>query len=255
MSLAPLLLVGLLAAPLRAAQSPDVPANDGWVTDLADLLTPAQEAALEEQMESYKRGSGQDVALLTVPELKGTTIERLALEVGRTWKLGQVGEDVSALLVVSREEREVRIEVGRGGEGSLTDAISGRIVRDVIVPAFKRGDYDGGLRAGVEAIHAALGGNYAPLERSPGAANGRASFVPVVLGVLFLLFILGSNHRGGRGGRGSALPWILLGNALGSSGRGGLGGGFGGGLGGGGGGFSGFGGGGGFSGGGATGRW
>jgi uncharacterized protein len=256
--LAPLLVLALLAAPPARAQSPEVPANDGWITDLAGFLTTSQEAALEEEMESYKRGSGQDVALLTVPKLEGTTIERLALEVGRTWKLGEVGKDVSALIVVAREEREVRIEVGRGAEGTLTDLIAGRIIRDVIVPPFKQGLYYDGLRAGIEAVHAALGGDYAPIDRAQGQPGAkRVSFVPLVFAALFMLFLIAAsrNHRR-LTRRGSALPWILLGNALGSSGRGGRGGfgGFGG-FGGGGGGFGGFGGGGGFSGGGASGGW
>jgi uncharacterized protein len=258
LKLAPLLLaLGLLAAPLASAQGIEVPPNEGWVTDLAGLLTPAQQGELEELMESYKQGAGHDVALLTVSELHGQPIERLALEVGRTWKLGNVGKDDSALLVVAKAERAVRIEVGRGAEGTLTDAISGRIIRDVIVPRFKEGRFYEGLRAGVEAIHAALGGDYAPVTNA--APTSRRSLGdtlgPIVI-ILILFLLLSSGGRGrGRRARGSALPWILLGQALGSSGRRG-GGGFGGGFGGGGGGgFSGFGGGGGFSGGGASGHW
>jgi uncharacterized protein len=260
LSLAPLLLaVGLLAAPPTSTQGLEVPPNQGWVTDLAGLLTPAQESELEELMESYKQGAGHDVALLTVSELHGQPIERLALEVGRTWKLGDVGKDDSALLVVAKAERAVRIEVGRGSEGTLTDAISGRIVRDVIVPRFKEGRFYEGLRAGVEAIHAALGGDYAPVTNAtPTGRHTAGNLLGPLVMILILFLILSSGGRGGRRRRrGSALPWILLGNALGSSGRGGGGGGgFGGGFGGGGGGgFSGFGGGGGFSGGGATGHW
>jgi uncharacterized protein len=255
------LLLAVLAAPptLAVGQGLEIPANDGWVTDLAGFLTPAQEAALEETMESYKQGSNQDVALLTVPELHGQPIERLALEVGRAWKLGEAGKDVSALIVVAKAERSVRIEVGRGAEGDLTDAISGRIIRDVIVPRFREGRFADGLREGVEAVHAALGGDYTPLDRAPatGQRNIGDALGPLVLMlILFAVIAGGRGGRGGRRGRGSALPWILLGQAL-SSGR--SGGGFSGGLGGlgagGGGGFSGFGGGGGFSGGGATGRW
>ena len=247
------LALAALAAPPAPGQSIEVPRNDGWVTDLAGLLTSAQEASLEEAMESYKQGSGHDVALLTVPTLAGAPIERFALEVGRTWKMGRAGADDSALLVVAQAERKLRIEVGRGGEGDLTDALAGRIIREVISPSFKQGRFYDGLREGVEAIHAALGGDYSPLDRAPQGPgqSGLLALVPVLI-VLVLLLALASGSRRSRRGGGSALPWILLGQALGSSGRGrgGFGGGFGRG-----GGFSGFGGGGGFSGGGASGGW
>jgi uncharacterized protein len=253
------LLAALLLLPLAAPQSIDVPANDGWVTDLAGLLTPAQEASLEEAMESYKQGSGHDVAVLTVPSLDGAPIERFALEVGRTWKLGREGVDDSALLVVAKAERKLRIEVGRGAEGDLTDAISGRIIRDILTPRFKQGRFYDGLREGVEAIHAAMGGDYAPLERHParGRETGLVALFPMLFALLFFIALAASARRARRRGGvgGSALPWILLGQAMGSRGRGGFGGGGFGGGGFGGGGFSGFGGGGGFSGGGASGGW
>jgi uncharacterized protein len=238
-----------------------VPANDGWVTDLADLLTLSQESALEAGMESYKRGSGHDVAVLTVPDLGGRPIERFALEVGRTWKLGREGQDDSALLVVARDERQVRIEVGRGAEGELTDSIAGRIIRDVITPRFKAGDFASGLSLGVEAIHSAMGGDYAPLERGAQRSQKQLGGIPILFLFLFFMLLAMGLRRGGGRRRGSALPWILMGSALGrgSHGRGGFsgtgGGGFSGFGGGGSGGFSGFGGGGGFSGGGASGRW
>lgn len=250
--------LGFLAlAPLcgrAAAQSIDVPQNDGWVTDLAGLLSSAQAAALEETLESFKQGSGHEIAVLTVPTLDGAPIERFALEVGRTWKVGREGADDGIVLVVAKAEREMRIEVGRGIEGGLTDSISGRIIRDVIGPEFKAGRFADGLRAGVVAIHAALGGDFAPIERT---SRGRPHAAPLagIIPLLFFLFLIIALSRASRRSRvrrgGSALPWILLGSALGGGrGGGGFGGSFGGGRG-----FSGFGGGGGFSGGGASGRW
>ena len=157
-------------------------------------------------------------------------------------------------------EHALRIEVGRGLEGTLTDATSGRIIRDVIVPEFKAGNYPEGLRKGIEAIHAAAGGDYGPIERSSGGREHGQGLAGLVVFVLILLFFLRGARRGRRyGSRGSVLPWILASQMMGRSrgGLGGLGGLGGGGFGGrsGGGGFSGFGGGGGFSGGGASGRW
>lgn len=241
-----------------------VPENDGWVTDLAGLLDDRQEQELELLMESYKRGSTHEIALLTVPDLGGESIERFALEVGRSWGIGGDEKNNGALLVVSRDDRKMRIEVGRGLEGGLTDAISGRIIRDVMAPAFRSGDYPGGIRLGIQAMHSAIGGDYAPIQNSRRGRSARRGFGGsiMMLFAIILMVVLGrATNRGGRGGRGGGMgiwPWLFLASSSGgrSSGFGGGGGGFGGGgFSGGGGGFSGFGGGGGFSGGGASGGW
>jgi uncharacterized protein len=251
--------LGAFAPPQELA----LPANDGWVTDQAGLLEPAQERELEALMESYRTGSGQEIALLTVPDLGGRSIEDFALAVARAWKIGDRETSSGALLVVAQEERALRIEVGRGLEGTLTDSIAGRIIRDVIVPEFRAERFDRGLRLGIEAIHAALGGDYGPLERSHGVEREALRLTFIVAFVLLMLFLRGLGRRGRRGGRSRGsdfLPWLLASQMAGGGGRGRSGGssggsfgGFGGG--GGGGGFGGFGGGGGFSGGGASGRW
>jgi uncharacterized protein len=230
------------------AQGP-LPANDGWVTDLAGLLSPQQEQALETLMESYRLGSGHEIALLTVPDLGGRSLERYALEVVRSWGLGEAGKNNGALMLVAKQERKIRIEVGRGLEGSITDSISGRIIRDVIAPELKRGRTYDGLHAGVEALHAAAGGDYSKIPQRRGRRSGRGlGLFPL----LFLFFILPRllGGRRGRRGRGGFLGAVLLGSVM-SRGRhssGWHGGGSGQG-------FSGFGGGGGFSGGGASGGW
>lgn len=250
-------ILSLLSALPVAAQSI---ANDGWVTDLGDFLSAAEERALEDLMASYEAGSGHEVALLTVQDLGGRPIEDVALAIGREWGIGKVDGQAGALLLVTRAERRTRIEVGRGLEGTLTDAACARILREVLEPAFRAGDFAGGLRASVEAIHAAAGGDYAPIDRaSRRHSTGRGG--SQIGGLLFfaLMMLLFASRRGGgggRGGRGGHFPWWLL--LLNSGGyghrRGGFGG-SGGGFGGGGGGFGGFGGGGGFSGGGASGGW
>lgn len=233
------------------------------MTDLAELLTDEEERGLETLMESYKRGSDQDIAVLTVPALGNESLERYALEVARAWGLGSAERHDGALLLVAREERKIRIEVGRGLEGTLTDVMASRIVRDVIAPPFRRGDFHAGLRRGVEAMHAVAGGDYGvlPPQRGPTRATGLVALVPLLF-FLLLFGLLARHSRGLRrrgGGLGGVLPWLLLGSMTSGRGRGGWhrgfhSGGFGGGFGGGGG-FSGFGGGGGFSGGGASGGW
>ena len=257
------LALALAAAPGAVARaSQDLPANDGWVTDLAGLLEPAVEAELESRMESYRAGTGHEIALLTLPDLGGEPIERLALAVSRAWG---ATEGSGALIVVAVAERQVRIEVGRELEGALPDSVSGRIIRNEMVPHFKDGDYPSGLIAGVEAVHAAIGGNYGELEEpADSAAPAIASFVAMLiflsLAGAFRRRTLGSGHRGGLGGGAWVTPWLLGGGSGGLSGRGFGGGGGGGGGGGmrglgGGGSFGGFTGRGGFGGGGATGGW
>jgi uncharacterized protein len=247
-------LIGALAGALLVAgiaAAAAIPANDGWVTDLAGLLTPEQERSLETLMQSYEAGTANEVALLTVPNLGGEPIERFALEVGRSWGIGKKERNNGALVVVAKDERKIRIEVGRGLEGSVTDSISGRIIRDVIAPRFKAGDYYGGLRSGIEALHAAAGGDYGKIPRQQeGRQVHGLGAIPLILFILILIALRGGGRRGRRGGAG-ALPWILYG-ILSSRGGGRSGGGW---SGGGGGGFGGFGGGGGFSGGGASGGW
>jgi len=246
-ALAHLLLAGATALALQ------VPENDGWVTDRAGILSAGEEAELERRMESFKQGSTHEIALLTVSSLKGETIEHLGLMVGREWGLGTEELHNGALLLVSKSDRAIRIEVGRGLEGTLTDSISGRIIRDVITPEFKAGRFSRGLTLGMVAMHKAAGGDYAdlppPRRRRSSTRNALSSMAYLV----FLIVFLGiGGMRGRRGRRGGLAGPLILASMLGGGRRGG---GFGGGGFGGGGGFSGFGGGGGFSGGGASGGW
>jgi uncharacterized protein len=261
--LIPFLLAFLAVAP-RAPAPPRavelaVPKNDGWVTDLAGMLSPQQERELETLMESYKQGSTHEIALLTIPSLEGDDLERFALRVGRAWGIGGKEKNNGALLLVSKADHKIRIEVGRGLEGELNDALCGRIIRNVIAPEFKQGRFAAGLKAGIIAIHQAIGGDYGAIPDR--VRDGFASVALVLLVVSFLvamIFIRIASSGGGGGTyrRRSMLGPILWGLGGPRIGGGGFGG-FGGGGGGGGsfGGFSGFGGGGGFSGGGASGSW
>lgn len=229
----------------------DVPRADGWVTDLADLITPADEATLEAELEAWKKGSGHEIAVLTVTSLGGRTVEEYALNVARTWAMGQKGLNDAALLVVSKNDRKMRIEVGRGLEGDLTDLATGRILRDLMTPAFKRGDFSSGIVQGVRAMRAVAGGDmsYLPKQR----ANVENWVPAIFITIIIVMFIVRMLRAVGALGRGMPISGR---RSFGS--RGGFGG-FGGFSGGGGrssgGGFSGFGGGGGFSGGGSSGGW
>lgn len=244
-----LLGIALLVLPARA-QTIDVPRGTGWVNDYAHVLPEGERSALEARLTAFEQKNGHEIALLTVPTTSGRPIEEYALAVSRSWKLGKPGKNDGALLVVAVQDRKLRIEVGRGLEGELTDLYSGRIVRDVMVPRFKAGDMPGGIRAGLEAMIAVAGG--AGEAALPRQGQGNAGGVPIglILFVLFLIVMIVARRSRGGGFRGGFFPFPISGGFGGgrSSGFGGFGGG-------GGGGFGGFGGGGGFSGGGSSGGW
>jgi uncharacterized protein len=249
-----------VAAPARAAVG--VPALTGPVVDRAGTLDARWQKRLEDLSRAARAqngGTGPQLQYLLVPTLDGEPIEDYSMRVAEAWKLGTKGKDDGVLVVIAVKDRKVRIEVGGGLEGGLTDAQAGRIIRTAIVPAFREGRYGDGLYGAGQQILGALGAlpkSMSEPARRP-AASDSAEHIPVVgtiLGFLFgspalilliLFFVvvraLAAGKRGIR--RGPRGPW----------GGGGFGGGGGWGGGGGGGGWSG--GGGGFSGGGASGSW
>ncbi len=275
-----LLAIALCWAVIAGAQVP-VPQLGGRVTDQAATLTDHQKSSLEQTLRSFEARKGSQVAVLIVPSTAPETIEQYALRVAEQWKPGRKNVDDGALLVVAKDDRTLRIEVGYGLEGALTDAACKRIISEIIVPRFRQGDYYGGIAAGVDRILRVIDGEPLPKpeERRPGGTRGIGSILPVMM--ILALVVGGVLHTVlGRfpgalvtGGAVSIVAWMLvgaisvaltagviaflftlMGGGMGGRGLGGRG--FGGGFGGGGfggGGFSG--GGGGFGGGGASGRW
>ncbi len=231
------------------------------VNDTANLLSPSARAELEQKLSDYEQKSGRQFALLTIDSLDGDALESFSIRVVEAWKLGKKGKDDGLLLLVAKKEHKLRIEVGYGLEGSITDAFSARVIRNLLVPAMRAGNVAGGFdQAFTLLMQKAAGEDVAAPEgvadREP---RGRSSSP---FGWLVLLFFLSpvliplvlAFMRGGGGGRwGGGGGWGGGGFGGGGFGGGGFGGGgFGGG--GGGGGFSG-GGGGGFGGGGASDSW
>jgi uncharacterized protein len=262
--LASLLLFALI--PASAAQNalnagmPPFPALTGPVVDDAHLLPEDVFDQLSQKLAAYAHANGTQVVVVTLPTLNGYPIDYYGYQLGRHWGIGQKGKNNGVLLIVDAGERQVRIEVGYGLEGTLTDAQSFLIYHNVIVPRFRKGDYAGGITAGTDAILSVLGGHLqATQQRQVRERSGTGFLMLLILFFALSPLLRAMSGRGGWGGPGrwggGWLGWLALGMLAGGRGGGFGGGGFGGG-GFGGGGFGGFSGGGGsFGGGGASGGW
>ncbi len=286
-----LLLASWLTLSLVARADVAVPPLTAHVTDLTGTLTAEQAQTLEQVLQAFEARKGSQLAVLIVPTTEPETIEQYGIRVADQWKLGRKNVDDGAILIVAKNDPAVRIEVGYGLEGALTDVTSFRIIREIITPRFRDGDFYGGISAGLDAMMRVVNGEpLPPPAPSPAPRKPLGSFAPILL---LIVVIFGTFTRStlGRfpgavvtGGVLSLLVWLfagllgiavlagligflftLLGGGMGRMGGwgggfggwgGGFGGGFSGGFGGGGfggGGFSG--GGGGFGGGGASGTW
>jgi len=177
-------LVVLCAAAVRAETLVPVPALTARVTDLTGTLTPEQVAALDAKLGSFEQAKGSQVAVLVVPTTRPEEIEQYAIRVADAWKLGRKGVDDGAILLVARDDRKVRIEVGYGLEGVLPDATANRIIDEDIVPRFRSGDYYGGIDTGVDRMMRVIDGEPLPepgRARGDGAAGGLGNLLPVLL--------------------------------------------------------------------------
>ena len=260
-----------------------VPPLSGRVVDLTHTLSPAAQARIDASLADLERRKGSQIAVLIVPTTDGEDLAQFGIRVAEAWKLGRKGVDDGAILLVAKNDRRLRIEVGYGLEGAIPDAVAKRVVSDVIAPYFKRGDFSGGIEAGVDQLVKLVDGEPlpppAPAPSAAGIDVGAIFFGGIVLGVLvgrLLRLWLGAAAGGVLAGVGAGVGVALLTGAvlvglmagffvLAAVGAGVAGGGWGGGFGGwssggvgggfgrGGGGFSG--GGGGFGGGGASGSW
>ena len=237
-----------------AAAEPTYPQLTGRVVDDADLLSASDIAELDASLKALEDKSSDQVVVVTLPSLQGFTIEDFGYQLGRHWGIGTKEKDNGVLLIVAPNERKVRIEVGRGLEPLLTDAMSNVIINGVILPRFRSGDYAGGIKEGAKGIELVLTGDAAELaERVKGrrdADDPKIDWLVVLFWTIIIVWFIWvtwrSTQRQAYGRRGA--PVFIPGP--------GWGGGNGGGWSGGGGGNGGFSGGGGsFGGGGASGSW
>jgi uncharacterized protein len=261
-----------------------VPRLAARVTDLTGTLNADLRASLEQSLAAFEARKGSQIAVLIVPTTAPETIEQYTLRVAESWKLGRKGIDDGALLLVAKDDRALRIEVGYGLEGVMPDAIANRIIEEIIVPRFREGDFVGGIQAGVERMIRLIDGEPLPPPAARRDDSGADTFNLMTLPHILIFSVVGGAMlralfgrfvgAGIAGGAAGVISWLVLASVLGGlavgviaflltlflslrGGRGGYGGwssgggGWSGGSGGGG--FSG--GGGGFGGGGASGRW
>src|SRR6202020_1580583 len=139
-----------------------VPPLQARVTDLTATLSDAQRSALEQQLADFEKAKGSQIAVLLLPSTQPETIEQFGIRVADAWKLGRKGVDDGLILIVAKNDRRVRIEVGSGLEGAIPDAIANRIITETITPHFKLGDFDGGVEAGIDQIITVINGEPLP---------------------------------------------------------------------------------------------
>ena len=216
-----LLLLLIITSPALASE-PKFPPLTGRVVDEAGVLSASTQSQLTDMLAAHERATREQVVVVTLDSLQGYTIEDYGYQLGRYWGIGQRGKNTGAILIVAPKEHKVRIEVGYGLEGQLTDATSATIIQDYILPSFKRGDFNAGVIAGTSSILKVLGGKEVvePGNESNESQAGHALspdemiFLALLVWIV-LVFILnrlrgpnqivrriGSNYGGGFGGGG-----------------------------------------------------
>jgi uncharacterized protein len=187
--LALLLFTHLLAGLPEALAAVEVPSKPpARVTDLTRTLSRGDLERLEAKLAAFERETTHQLAVLIMPSLEGEAIESLGHRIAATWKLGQAGKDNGVLLLIAKSDRKLRIEVGYGLEGVLPDGKAGAIIREVIAPRFRRGEFTGGIEAGVEAIMAVTRSAVTPEagRRPDRAARLFASLLPLLVAAVAL---------------------------------------------------------------------
>ena len=213
----------MLSAPLFAAS---VPALKGRVNDYAKIIRESDEREIEEYLAGLEESTGIQIVVLTMPSLEGEDIASFGIKVADKWQLGDKEKDNGALLLVAYAEHDLRIEVGDGLEGSLTDAKCGLILRNVIVPEFKNGNYSAGIKKGVMNMGGIVSGDESAVSRSvregDSSDSSDSDIIPLFICAVWLLIFVSSlaagTRRGRRRGRyyhnGNTIVWIAADAAL-----------------------------------------
>jgi uncharacterized protein len=190
------LIAGL--APCASAQVP-VPKFEALVTDLTGTLTAQQQATLDEKLTAFQRRKGSQIAVLMLPTTAPEHIDQFSIRVADAWKVGREKEDDGVILIVAKDDRAMRIEVGYGLEGAVTDALTSRIRNETIAPLFRQGDFYGGINAGLDQLIRVIDGEPLPAPDREWHPSGDGGFPWPVLVVGALLFGGALNRMLGRG--------------------------------------------------------
>jgi uncharacterized protein len=179
-----------------AAFALEVPQLQGYINDYAGMMSPQAKTELENELRVFEQTDSTQIVILTIPSLEGEVLEEFSIKVADSWKIGQKYKDNGIILLVGQQDRKIRIEVGKGLEGRLTDLMAGRIIDFVIKPRFKRGDFDGGFLAGVHALIDATRGEFQADERRSVQKPERISqFLSFLVFGTIMILLLGSMSR------------------------------------------------------------
>jgi len=197
-----------------SVQAIEVPPLTGRIVDRASLLSPEWLSSLSAELAAHEDRTGNQIVLLSIPSLEGESLEEYAHRVGTTWKLGRKGLDNGVLVLVVSRDRKIRIEVGYGLEGTLTDAKAARIIRQEMVPKFRDGDHAGGISAGLRAVMGTIEGTYAAKEepgatRESGIGGAWEIFFVAVLAGIFAGAIIGGQWKKPGGLIGSVIAFVM----------------------------------------------
>lgn len=215
-----ILLLSLLAFAGSPALAAYPPRPDGPVLDSAQMIPDAQEAALDAKLRAYNQKTGRALVVVTVPSLEGETIEMYAVKLFEQWGIGGAKSDQGLLLLVSKNDRRLRFETGYGLHGVFPDVLAGRVIRNVITPRFKAGDFGGGITAGVDAAIQQLDRDPADAKAIAEAAKAAeaqaggdegSSIGGAIFWFVVMIFLISMFSRGRRGGWRSGIdPGIVL---------------------------------------------
>ena len=218
----PLLLLASLWQAGAAQALEAIPPLTQRVTDLTSTLTAEQQAGLEARLQAFEQQKGSQIAILIVPTTQPEDIAQYSIRVVEAWKLGREKQDDGVLILLAKNDRKMRIEVGYGLEGAIPDVTAKRIISDVMAPYFRQGDFYGGLNAAVERIAALIDGEAlpAPPQQARGGEHDWGDMLPILLfgGLIagaMLRAVLGSFFGGvATGGLIGAAVWILGGGLI-----------------------------------------
>ncbi len=174
----------------------EIPSLRGRVNDYAGIISPPAERMLTLELNELENTDSTQIAVLTIPSLEGDILEEFSIRVAEKWKIGRKGKDNGALLIIARDEKKVRIETGYGLEGNLTDLAAGRIIDNIIIPNFKKGDYNQGITSGVRAMIETVRGEYRGTAKSaPIKHDKKSGYMMPLLFLIFIISMIGSGSR------------------------------------------------------------